>query len=228
MADNIVLDEFNKLEIIRKFNDNLPKLNDNLSKLNDNLYKYNENLDNFKKQDLQLNQNLHLNLKDQIVRLQERVQILEVREVKDQIVRLQERVQILEVREVKDQIEKIQQKVQNLEQQNKMVQNKENYEDIVNFFDHFENHNFDSPLISDNFEDTEILSENLLNENPSESESYIDVFPNIESIEDTEDTENYFENFSRTSNESDVKESIEDIENSSEYLSSSNKGMCIQ
>ncbi|CAB4381776.1 unnamed protein product [Rhizophagus irregularis] len=223
MADNIVLDEFNKLEIIRKFNDNLPKLNDNLSKLNDNLSKYNENLDNFKKQDLQLNQNLHLNLKDQIVRLQERVQILEVREVKDQIVRLQERVQILEVREVKDQIEKIQQKVQNLEQQNKMVQNKENYEDIVNLFDHFENRNFDSPLISDNFEDTEILSENLLNENPSESESYIDVFPNIESIEDTEDTENYFENFSRTSNESDVKESIEDIENSSEYLSSSNK-----
>jgi X-X-X-Leu-X-X-Gly heptad repeat protein len=150
MADNIVLDEFNKIEIIRKFNDNLPKLNDNLSKLNDNLSKlndnlskYNENFDNFKKQDLQLNQNLHLNLKDQIVKLQERVQILEVREVKDQI-------------------EKIQQKVQNLEQQNKMVQNKENYEDIVNFFDHFENHNFDSPLNNDNFDDIEILPENLL------------------------------------------------------------------
>jgi hypothetical protein len=43
---------------------------------------------------------------------------------------------------------------------------------------------------------------NILFLDPSESESYIDVFPNIESIEDTEDTENYFENFSRTSNES--------------------------
>lgn len=135
MADNNVFNEFNKPEIIDKFYDNLSKFNDNLDKLN-------ENFNNIFKSNQDLNQNLYLNLKDQIEKLQERVKILEV----------------------KDQIEILQQKVQILEQQNEIVQNKENHKDIVNSFDPLNDYNFNNSLINDSFKDIEKLSENLLNE----------------------------------------------------------------